>query len=172
MRLAPAVALSVGAMAAIVAVKSGPSPKLGVQVAATCESRAGLPDPTCTPGATDPRVTQENIQQTICVPGYSANVRPPVSVTNPIKAERMRAYGITAAASIYELDHLIPLSIGGAPRDPKNLWSQAWDGELGARSKDTLETWLHREVCAGAISLVQAQRMAASNWVDAYRAVR
>ena len=31
----------------------------------------GLPDPKCTPGAINPSVTQDNIKNTICVPGYS-----------------------------------------------------------------------------------------------------
>ena len=51
-----------------------------------CKSPTGvLPDPKCTPGATDPRVTQSNIQSTICVPGYTKTVRPSTSVTDPIK---------------------------------------------------------------------------------------
>src|SRR2546426_4112782 len=80
-----------------------------------------LPDPACTPGATDPRVTQENIGSTICVSGYTSTVRPPVSVTNPIKQERMQAYGFTDSTANYELDHLISLELGGAPSDVKNL---------------------------------------------------
>jgi hypothetical protein len=73
-----------------------------------------LPDPNCTPGATDPAVTQDNIDSTICVSGYTKTVRPPTSVTNPIKLERMQAYGFTDSKSNYELDHLIPLEVGGA----------------------------------------------------------
>ena len=78
-----------------------------------CTARDGLPDPTCTPGVADPRVTQANIHETICRSGYSANVRPPTSVTVPIKAERMSAYGYTDAPANYELDHLISLELGG-----------------------------------------------------------
>src|ERR1700687_1954524 len=44
-----------------------------------------LPDPKCTPGAVDPSVTQDNIDSTICVSGYTKTVRPPVSVTEPQK---------------------------------------------------------------------------------------
>jgi len=53
----------------------------------TCTALDGgiLPDPVCTPGAVDPRVTQNNIDSTICVSGYTKTVRPPVSVTGPQK---------------------------------------------------------------------------------------
>jgi len=61
-------------------------------------SQGGLPDPACTPGATDPRVTQANINLTICMRGYTATVRPPVSVTDRIKVERMAAYGLAGQA--------------------------------------------------------------------------
>src|SRR2546421_8893359 len=59
-----------------------------------CQARGLLPDPTCTPGATNPAVTQDTIASTICVKGWTATVRPPVSVTTQIKIEREIAYGI------------------------------------------------------------------------------
>jgi hypothetical protein len=37
-------------------------------------------------------VTQATIDATICVPGWSKQVRPPASVTRAMKKERMRAY--------------------------------------------------------------------------------
>jgi hypothetical protein len=42
-----------------------------------CHSSGGRPDPSCTPGAEDPRVAQANIGITICMRGYTATVRPP-----------------------------------------------------------------------------------------------
>src|ERR1035437_3933713 len=59
---------------------------------ARCIIKNYLPDPNCTPGAIDPRVTQVNINSTICVSGYTATVRPSTSVTNKIKVEQMQAY--------------------------------------------------------------------------------
>ncbi len=49
-----------------------------------------LPDPTCTPGAVDPGVTQSNLPQTICRSGYSSSVRPPaaVSLNHPLRDGR------------------------------------------------------------------------------------
>lgn len=52
---------------------------------AGCTRQAGLPDPACTPGATDPRVTQATLATTICSRGYTAIVRPPLNVTEKIK---------------------------------------------------------------------------------------
>jgi hypothetical protein len=57
-----------------------------------CHSQGGLPDPACTPGAIDPRVSRSDINSTICTRGYTTTVRPPLSVTEPIKRERMAAY--------------------------------------------------------------------------------
>src|SRR5256885_8433945 len=61
--------------------------------ASTCVSRGGFPDRHCTPGGFDRGVTQRNIKQTICHPGYSRTVRPPTSYTNRLKAEGIGEYG-------------------------------------------------------------------------------
>ncbi len=52
---------------------------------ANCHVRGQLPDGTCTPGAIDPAVTQANLRETICKPGYTKTVRPPVNETNAAK---------------------------------------------------------------------------------------
>ncbi|MGI0073316.1 MAG: carboxypeptidase-like regulatory domain-containing protein [Nitrosotalea sp.] len=124
-----------------------------------------LPDPKCTPGATDPTVTQDNIDSTICVSGYTQTVRPPVSVTNPIKLEVMQAYGFADSPSNYELDHLIPLELGGAPADVRNLWPEPYYTNPNAYDKDGFENYLHNQVCSGAIDLQTAQNEIATNWV-------
>jgi hypothetical protein len=74
-----------------------------------------LEDRVCTPGAVDPRVTQSDIQSTICVPGYTGEVRPPYSYTAPLESELIRSYGLSLSAAKTELDHLISLELGGAP---------------------------------------------------------
>lgn len=132
-----------------------------------------LPKSELTPGATDPHVTQANIQKTICVSGYTKSVRPPVRVTNKIKVETLASYNIhTDAPNDYELDHLISLELGGAPADVKNLWPEPWESRghkiakpgTGAESKDKVETWLKRQVCADKMPLAEAQRKIATNW--------
>ena len=123
-----------------------------------------MPDRACTPGATDPRVAQANIDNTICVTGYTKTVRPPQHVTASIKRERMEAYGLAGPMSAYELDHLIPLELGGASASSANLWPEPWDGPAGARAKDQVENALRREVCAHRVALAVAQREIASDW--------
>jgi hypothetical protein len=134
----------------------------------TCHYRDALPDPQCTPGDRDSRVTQDNISSTICVRGWSKQVRPPASVTEPLKFERMRASGVTAPAKTIALDHLIAISLGGAT-STANLWPQSWDGDAGAHKKDELEDRLHALVCAGEVPLAQAQNEIASDWLAAYQ---
>jgi hypothetical protein len=121
-----------------------------------------LPDPACTPGATSPAVTQATIGRTICVSGYTETVRPSEGVTEPEKIASMTAYGDRAAAGDYEYDHLVPLELGGAVNDPRNLWP-----EPGAspNPKDSVENALHAMVCHGKIPLARAQRIVASDWV-------
>ena len=62
-----------------------------------------LPRHDLTPGATDPRVTQGNIRNTICRRGYPATVRPPFEYTNAMKHLLMRIYGEGAAFTITNL---------------------------------------------------------------------
>jgi hypothetical protein len=95
-------------------------------------------------------------------------VRPPESVTGPIKVERMAAYGISAPLAMYELDHLIPLELGGAST-ATNLWPEPLAGSRDAHRKDDLENAMRRQVCSGAVSLAVAQLAIAANWEDAYQ---
>jgi hypothetical protein len=108
------------------------------------------PDPSRTPGALNPAVTQSTIDQTICVDGWTDTVRPPKSVTETEKQASMAAYGDTGSLSDYEYDHFVPLELGGATNDPRNLWP-----EPGAspNPKDAVEDELRQEVCGGTLSL-------------------
>ncbi len=132
----------------------------------SCHARGSglysLPDPHCTPGAISPAVTQANIQSTICSYGYTDSVRPPESITEPEKEASLAAYGEPGPLRDYEYDHLVPLELGGAPNDPRNLWP-----EPGAspNPKDAIEYELRQEVCDGRMTLAQAQRAIAADWV-------
>jgi hypothetical protein len=138
---------------------------------ANCIGVGGLPDPGCTPGAIDPAVTQAAIQQTICVANYTATVRPPTSFTTPLKRTLMMAYGYVGQPVLdYELDHLISLELGGAPRDRANLWPEPWTGTANAHQKDVVENSLHSQVCSGELLLADAQRLIATNWLAGLRA--
>ena len=120
-----------------------------------------LPDPRCTPGALNPDVTQDNIRSTICKPGWTSSVRPPQRYTDPLKLKMMTAYATTQPARYVELDHLVPLELGGAPWDPANLWP-----EPGAspNSKDQVENMANRAVCSGRVTLDHAQQQMRANW--------
>jgi len=142
----------------------------------TCRARGTglyeLPDPGCTPGALNPAVSQADIASTICASGWTSRVRPPESVSEPEKFASMRAYGGHGYASEYEYDHLVPLELGGAVNDPRNLWPEpdyAAHSSYYLNPKDRLERALNRLVCDGRMQLAPAQRLIAGNWVAAYR---
>ena len=130
-----------------------------------------LPDPTLTPGAVNPNVTQDNIKSTICVSGWTKTIRPSVLYTNKLKAQQMKDMSLTGAMNLYEEDHLISLELGGNPTDTKNLWPQLWNppSGWGAHKKDVVETRLNKLVCSGKMTLADAQHMIATDWISAYR---
>ena len=129
-----------------------------------------LPDPNLTPGALNASITQENIQSTICVKGYTKTIRPPANYTNKLKKKQIIKYGYADTnPQHYEEDHLIPLSIGGSPNDSKNLWPQPRISEWNAQKKDILELKLYKLVCNGSVSLDEARQAISRNWILAHK---
>ncbi len=123
-------------------------------------------------------MTQANISTTICKSGWAATVRPPSAYTNALKVVQIREYGYADQnLADYEEDHLVPLEIGGAPRDPANLWPEPRaivlpDGtSVAADAKDGLENYLRRSVCGGSTLLGDAQRLIAGDWIRAWQDV-
>ena len=148
----------------------------GTAAGGTTAALPGEPDPTLTPGATNPAVTQATIGRTICISGWTATVRPPSSYTTGLKRTQIVDYGYAdTSLADYEEDHLIPLEIGGAPRAAANLWPEPYtvnlpDGTaVGARVKDRLENALHALVCKGSMSLARAQQLIRVHWIAAWR---
>lgn len=120
-------------------------------------------------GALNPDVTQATIMQSICMPGWTATVRPSSTYTNGVKAKLLREHGLQPSdADRFELDHLVPLALGGHPRRIENLWLQPWAGEWSARRKDQLELRLKALVCSGALPLAEARRVIAADWRAAW----
>ncbi|MEA2545332.1 MAG: hypothetical protein QOI09_605 [Chloroflexota bacterium] len=138
-------------------------------------SPVGLPDPKLTPGSINPNVTSDNLATTICLVGWTATIRPPSAYTSALKLAQIVEYGYAdRLPSHYQEDHLVPLELGGAPRDPRNLWPEPNDVVLpdgsgaGSAAKDSLEDELHRRVCAGTMPLGDGQRLIAGDWIAAW----
>jgi hypothetical protein len=127
-----------------------------------CKANGALPDSACTPGATIPSATKEQI----CQPGYARDVRDvPDSEKNQVYAE----YGIGShQPGQYEVDHLISLELGGS-NDIANLWPQPAEPRPGFHEKDRVENYLHDQVCSGAMGLPDAQHQIATNWLAVYQ---
>ncbi|MBV9002860.1 MAG: hypothetical protein JO304_27645 [Solirubrobacterales bacterium] len=131
---------------------------------ATGRAPYALPDRHCTPGALNPAVTQATINHTICVPGYTETIRPSESITEPEKFASMAAYGVDGRSPHdFEYDHLVPLDLGGAVNDPRNLWPEP---SASPNPKDSVEDQLHSLVCDGQMSLARAQHIVATEWVS------
>lgn len=134
-------------------------------------ANAVLPDPRLTPGDAFSDATKDDI----CTPGWAKEHR---HVTESDKARVYSEYPdwrrtcrcvVSGYDFCCEVDHLIPLELGGS-NDVKNLWPQPADPRPGSFEKDSLEDDLHEEVCAGKMSLAEAQKCIASNWERSCRA--
>jgi hypothetical protein len=120
-----------------------------------------LPNQKLTPGAVLMTDTAR-----ICQSGYSRSVR---HTSGQLKHQVYVEYGIGVKAGRYEIDHLIPLGIGGADTR-ENLWPESHDTRpWNADVKDRLENYVHVEVCAGRIAIADAQKAIAADWIAAYR---
>ena len=127
-----------------------------------CTARGPLPDPECTPGAVFPAATKDEI----CIKGYSASVR---NVSVETKKQVYASYGIFShVTGEYEVDHLISLELGGS-NDVANLWPEAANPTPGFHQKDELENTLHDKVCSGAMTLGEAQKIIATDWLPAWK---
>ncbi len=134
----------------------------GIQTKTSHCVAGATPDTACSPGAV--LTTNASI---VCVSGYTKKVR---DVTTATKKKVFKEYGIAwSARSNYEVDHIISLELGGS-NDISNLFPEAYNIDNGARVKDTLENYLHSQVCSGAISLTDAQKAISGDWTVAYQA--
>jgi hypothetical protein len=116
-----------------------------------------IPDHTRTPGTINPKVTQKNIAKTICSSGWTEKIQPSATYTEALKKLQMRKWGLPGTPNDYEEDHLVPLSVGGAPSGERNLWPEPLGGQWGATTKDQLELSVWQQVCRGDITLKEGQ---------------
>jgi hypothetical protein len=130
---------------------------------AACHYRAGasaalLPDRDCTPGAANPELTRD----VLCAAGF--DTRRYRRVSDAQKRAAFARYGIAShAAGEYEIDHLVALEDGGS-NEAANLWPQPARPQPGFHEKDLVETYIHRQVCAGTLDLADGQQRIASDW--------
>jgi hypothetical protein len=71
----------------------------------------------------------------------------------------------------YEIDHLIPLCLGGSD-DPSNLWPEprrSIEVKWNAEAKDRLERLMCDMGCSGQLDIGTAQEAFAKDWIAAYR---
>jgi hypothetical protein len=136
-----------------------------VQPTTSARPAAGvaLPKAQLTPGEAFPGVTAAQV----CSTGWARSHR---NVVLEQYHEVYAAYGIRypEPSGSYELDHLIPLELGGDNANA-NLWPEPASPVPGFHQKDDLENVLHDMVCSGAMSLSDAQQEIASDWYVAYR---
>ena len=114
---------------------------------------AATPDHRLTPGAVAPDGPRE-----VCSYGYARLHRPPLAASRLLKRAVFSRYGIPfSQMRFYELDHLIPLCLGGSSA-LENLWPEPWPD---ARVKDLDELRLCRAVCSGRMRLSVARALMA-----------
>ncbi|MGI8914983.1 MAG: hypothetical protein ACR2JY_14565 [Chloroflexota bacterium] len=114
------------------------------------------PDPALTPGEVFPDVTAAQV----CVPGYASSVR---RVSSAEKRQVYARYGVPDLSGQHEVDHFIALELG-SDNALTNPWPEPYTPVPGAHEKDTVENYLHTQVCTGSLTLPQAQWAIASYW--------
>jgi hypothetical protein len=131
-----------------------------------------LPDPRCTPGGIDPSVTVETLRDPRWRTEYIRNCE----TSENYKHVEYTWYNVekpevnTGDDQICELDHLVPLELGGAD-GMGNIWPECGPNavvldERHFKIKDRVENYLANEVRAGRLSLNDAQRGISQDWTQ------
>jgi hypothetical protein len=137
------------------------TPSIQTVLLAPSSTKAGpayvYPNASLTPGAV---LTTD--ASTICTPGYASGVR---DVSTATKEQVYAEYGVSYPQPLgaYEVDHFIPLEIGGS-NDITNLWLEPASPTPGFHQKDQFENFEHGQVCNGRISVAEAQSRMVSDW--------
>ena len=121
---------------------------------------AQLPNSFQTPGAKG----KANDAQ-VCAADFESSQKPVAKWQHDQALER---YGQRPEDYKGDLDHLIPVSLGGN-NDPENLWPLPANKEMGSAQKHELEIKLHQMVCDKTLTLKAAQDAIRKDWVKAYQ---
>jgi hypothetical protein len=126
-----------------------------------CKAHGGLPDSACTPGAV--MTTDLDV---ICHES-TKNRR---KVTSAVHKQAFTEYGYTfpQTAGAFEVDHFIPLELGG-DNTIENLWAEPASPKPGFHEKDHVEDYLHKQVCSGAMTLEEAQKAITTDWLSVWK---
>lgn len=129
-----------------------------------------LPDPNCTPGAENPTVTLAVLEN----PAFRTACIRNCATTESQKHVTYGWYGSpappnnTGNSQTCELDHLVPLELGGADT-LDNLWPQCGPEGVSLndryfKQKDLVENYLAAQVKAGNMDLETARHRIATDW--------
>jgi hypothetical protein len=73
-------------------------------------------------------------------------------------------YRFSQAAGAFEVDHFIPLELGG-DNTIENLWAEPASPKPGFHEKDHVEDYLHKQVCSGTMTLDDAEKATTTDWL-------
>jgi 5-methylcytosine-specific restriction endonuclease McrA len=140
-----------------------------------------IPDPTCSPGATNPTITVQILRTATQPPttGFRTSCLRDKGTSAHAKAATYDWYGVlhparnTGANQTCELDHIISLELGGADT-LDNIWPECGPPGVALndryfKQKDLVENYLADQVRTGAMTLEAAQIGIATDWTK-YRA--
>ena len=125
---------------------------------------------------------------TYSFPGDATSVRLPEAPKTDISTASVGGISVaiaraTVRETTYEMDFseyaaevlrqgdptTISQALERGSNDVANLWPEASEPKPGFHGKDQVENYLHNQVCGGSISLLDAQREIATNWLDVYQ---
>lgn len=115
------------------------------------------PNKALTPGSAIEGVTVKDV----CASGYARHVRQELS--QKTKKQVYKKYGVPYDTGRYQIDHFIPISIGGS-NEISNLWPQPILNNAGFLEKQQVANYLHKAVCGKKMTIQDAQRQIADNW--------
>jgi hypothetical protein len=131
-----------------------------------------VPDPRCTPGGVVPGVSAASLRD----PQWRTKCIRNCQSTEKQKHVTYIWYGLISPVAnsgtnqVCELDHLVPLELGGAD-GLGNIWPQCGPDQTVLREryfkrKDQVENYLAAKVRSGQMTLGEAQRGIASDWTQ------
>jgi hypothetical protein len=116
---------------------------------------AQLPSSFQTPGAKG-----KASEAQVCAADFEASVKPMAKWQHDQALER---YGKRPEDFTGELDHLIPISLGGT-NDLENIWPLPPNKDMGPEQKRELDRKLHQLVCDKTLTLKAAHEAIRKDW--------